>query len=63
MIWLIFIVIVIAGNLICLWHFIKHLRDKGSKDKRSGYGPCRFRHCGGITEEEKEELLKYLEQL
>lgn len=61
--WLIFAVIMIAGNLICLWHFIIYLRAKGYQDKRSRYGPCRFRHRGGITEEEKEELLKYLEQL
>lgn len=61
--WLIFRVTMIAGNLICLWHFIKYLRANGCQYKRSRYGPCRCRHLGVITVEEKEELLKYLEQL
>ena len=63
MIWLIFAVIIIVGTLVRLWHFIKYLRANGCKDKKSRCGANCFEDRGGITEEEKEELLKYLEQL
>lgn len=61
--WLIFAVFFIAGNLICLWHFIKCLKAKGSKNRKGGYRAYYSRNRGGITEEEKEELIKYLDQL
>lgn len=61
--WLILAAAVIVGSLIHLWNFIKYLRTKERKNKKSRYGAKHFGDRGGITEEEKEELLKYLEQL
>lgn len=63
MIWFIVAVIVIVGSLIRLWYFIKRMRTKGCKNKKSRYGTYCFGSHGRITEEEKEELLKYLDQL
>lgn len=56
-------VIIIVGIHIRMWHFIKYLRAKGCKDKKRKCGVYCFGKRGGITEEEKEELLAYLEQL
>lgn len=61
--WLILAAAVIVGSLIHLWHFITNLRADGCKDKKSGCGAYCPGYHGRITEEEKEELLKYLEQL
>lgn len=66
MIWLIFtvivIIIVIAANLIRLWYFMKCLGVKSCKNRKCRYSKYCFRYHRGITEEEKEELLKYLKQ-
>lgn len=59
---IIVIVIVIAANLIRLWYFIKCLGVQSCKNGKCKYREFCFRYQGGITEEEKEELLKYLEQ-
>lgn len=61
--WLILAAAVIVGSLIHLWNFIKTLRTKEHKIGKSRCGANRLGNRGGITEEEKEELLKYLEQL
>ena len=61
--WLTLAAIIIVGILIHLWHFIKYLRTKECKNGKSRYGTNRLGDRGGITEEEKEELLEYLEQL
>lgn len=59
----IIIVIVIVSNLIRLWYFMKCVGVKSCKNRNCKYSRFCFRHHGGITKEEKEELLKYLEQL
>lgn len=61
--WLILEAAIVIGTLIHLWNFIKSLRAKERKNGKSRYGANRLGNHGGITEEEKEELLKYLEQL
>lgn len=61
--WLILAAAIVIGSLIHLCHFIKYLRTKECKNGKSRYGTNRLGDRGGITEEEKEELLKYLEQL
>ncbi len=63
MVWLILLVIVIVGNLIRLWYFMKCLGVKDCQNSKCRYSEYCFRHQDGITEEEKEELIKYLEQL
>lgn len=61
--WLILAAVIIVGIHIPMWHLIKYLRAKGCKDKKRKCGVYCFGKRGGITEEEKEELLEYLEQL
>lgn len=63
MIWIILAVVVITGNLVRLWYFIKCLGVKSCKNGKCKYSGFCFRYQGGITEEEKEELLKYWEQM
>lgn len=61
--WLILAAVIVIGSLIHLWNFIKSLRTKEHKNGKSRCGANRLGNRCGITEEEKEELLKYLEQL
>lgn len=63
MIWIILAAVVIVANLVRLWIFLKCLGVKSCKNRKCRYNGVCFRYQGGITEEEKEELIKYLEQM
>ena len=56
-------IFIVAGDMIWLWYFFKCRGVKNCHNKNCRFSEYCFRYEDVLTEEDKEELIKYFEQL
>lgn len=59
---ILFTIIILIGNIIRLWYFVKCLKIKKCNNRKCKYKNNCFKYQDIITDEEKEELLRLLDE-
>ena len=59
---ILFTIIIVLGNIIRLWYFVKCLGVKSCNKRKCKYKEYCFRYYDVLTDEDVKELLKLLEK-